>query len=578
MGMGPNSVGDNCVCQPHYYNTTKGKLKCHATDFSAPEPTGALACEQCGNFECVSDCHGNDFEISPGWSVITQEQDVAILYCKVEDACPAASFMDSRSLNCTEGYTGILCGSCEAGYEAKGDGLCTPCKIFSTGAKIAMFVGFFVAILLLSQIGKWFRYIDVIVSIMESIEELEIKAIAKVVISAGQILGNLATVLGVTFPETFTQFLRSFSFAFSFDISATFSVGCIMDGHVSGFYLSSLVLNIGLAIVICILVYITYIVGSIKVRKKLEPDELEEVMKQFFTKVDRDGDGIEMHELRNLVMQLDSSVDPDEIDAVFMEADTDHGGSINFQEFYAALGVDRAEADREFDEDGDGPGISMSNPIMDVMESADVVDFDNDGDKSAEPVQKKGKKGDLDLAKIVTQSRLASVKAVAMGRVFLLVFLLYPALTSKIFEAFACRDLGYGAAVLAVDYTIDCESDYYVWTLQPLGGALLVLWPIGLPALLLFMMWHVRDRIMDDDHDTLRQFEFVIGDYKKEYYYWEVVELSRKLMLSGFLGFVGRGSVFQAVIGTVLAFVYFALNFHHRPFNSKSLNGIKICA
>ena len=58
--------------------------------------------------------------------------------------------------------------------------------------------------------------------------------------------------------------------------------------------------------------------------------------------------------------------------------------------------------------------------------------------------------------------------------------------------------------------------------------------------------------------------------------YWEVVELGRKLILSGLLGLVGRGSIAQSVAGVMIAFVFFALTFKERPYKSNSLNWIKI--
>jgi hypothetical protein len=48
-----------------------------------------------------------------------------------------------------------------------------------------------------------------------------------------------------------------------------------------------------------------------------------------------------------------------------------------------------------------------------------------------------------------------------------------------------------------------------------------------------------------------------------------VVELSRKLIMSGLLGLVGRGSIGQAVLAVVLAFIFFAVAFKFQPFASE---------
>jgi hypothetical protein len=109
-------------------------------------------------------------------------------------------------------------------------------------------------------------------------------------------------------------------------------------------------------------------------------------------------------------------------------------------------------------------------------------------------------------------------------------------LTANIFEVFMCRELGFNDSVLHIDYTVDCEATSALrWAI---GGVLVLLWPVGLPALLFTAMYRVRAKIHDDDEDTLLIFAFVLGDYDTAHWYWEVVELGRKLILAGFIGLV----------------------------------------
>ena len=58
--------------------------------------------------------------------------------------------------------------------------------------------------------------------------------------------------------------------------------------------------------------------------------------------------------------------------------------------------------------------------------------------------------------------------------------------------------------------------------------------------------------------------------------YWEVVELGRKLMLSGFVSFMGAGSIAQSVVATLISFFFFAWTFKQMPFEAQHLNMIKI--
>ena len=54
------------------------------------------------------------------------------------------------------------------------------------------------------------------------------------------------------------------------------------------------------------------------------------------------------------------------------------------------------------------------------------------------------------------------------------------------------------------------------------------------------------------------------------------MELSRKLMLSGFVSFMGAGSIAQSVAATLISFFFFALTGKHMPFEATHLNMIKI--
>jgi hypothetical protein len=151
---------------------------------------------------------------------------------------------------------------------------------------------------------------------------------------------------------------------------------------------------------------------------------------------------------------------------------------------------------------------------------------------------------------------------------FLLVFILYPGFTNLIFAGFRCRSLGNGESVLAVDYNIDCNSPEYA-SIFLVCSVLVVVWPLGLPVLLFYTMWKEKEDIHEQDRETLQKFNFCLGDYDREHWYWEVVELGRKLMLSGVIGLFNRGSVLQTVAAVVVAFVFFALAWGAAPFEEQ---------
>eukprot|EP01050_Picozoa_sp_SAG11_P040003 SAG11_NODE_17146_length_527_cov_0.745327_1_plen_126_part_10 len=55
-----------------------------------------------------------------------------------------------------------------------------------------------------------------------------------------------------------------------------------------------------------------------------------------------------------------------------------------------------------------------------------------------------------------------------------------------------------------------------------------------------------------------------------------VIELMRKLILTGIIGLVGRGPVAQAFVGAMISFYFFALSLRYQPYRKPVLNRMKI--
>ena len=58
--------------------------------------------------------------------------------------------------------------------------------------------------------------------------------------------------------------------------------------------------------------------------------------------------------------------------------------------------------------------------------------------------------------------------------------------------------------------------------------------------------------------------------------YWEIVELIRKLILAGLIGLVGRGTVLQTVLASLISFMFCALSFREMPLRTRRLNVVKV--
>ena len=49
-----------------------------------------------------------------------------------------------------------------------------------------------------------------------------------------------------------------------------------------------------------------------------------------------------------------------------------------------------------------------------------------------------------------------------------------------------------------------------------------------------------------------------------------------QMVMTGLIGLLGRGSIFQVFCATVISFLFFATSLHAKPFDSAGLNIVKI--
>lgn len=276
-------------------------------------------------------------------------------------------------------------------------------------------------------------------------------------------------------------------------------------------------------------------------------DHLQELLRRF----DTDGDGITTDELAQILEKCDSmtaatkrmmkkrgfcskrrtrtsrvqfssaamlnimmecGVGPNvnlEAKAVFEAADADNDGEIDMDEFGTALtrfctlklASDAQKLMDAADQDGSGK--------LDFDEFHDaVVNHASSDDGST-----------MDFGMLVRHKELADIRDAATG-LFLLVFLLYPSLTNKIFAGLSCRSLATDYSVLYADYSLECGSFAYV-TMAVVCVVLVLIWPVGVPMGLYYMMWKEKAEILSEDEAVLGKFGFALGDYNTRHWYWE---------------------------------------------------------
>jgi hypothetical protein len=338
FGQVGNALRDTCHCDDGFFNTSALRPACFLGDAASTMERGSsTVCASCSSMnQCISACQGKRLDIKEGWSTLSRtDGSVSVMKCKGQEACPSSRIVAmSNESTCATGYVAPICGACAVNYVLKSDGTCEPCTgKTSTEAALLLTMLCVFLLLLATQIKKIYSRFTVLQQLYESTQILEIQAISRILVATMQILSNLPLVLNITLPETFAALLHTVVSWFKFDFSILLQFGCLSIGG----YVDALVVNLVVVLVITIGMGVLYMYKIKQAEQaEVDPAQQKERLRYVFSKVDKDGNGIDLAEVRELVRKVDAAITSDEVETLFKAADTDQSGEINFDEFYGA--------------------------------------------------------------------------------------------------------------------------------------------------------------------------------------------------------------------------------------------------
>jgi hypothetical protein len=152
----------------------------------------------------------------------------------------------------------------------------------------------------------------------------------------------------------------------------------------------------------------------------------------------------------------------------------------------------------------------------------------------------------------------------AVQCVLFFVFLWYPGLCQRLFRVFKCIDIG-GSSYLAADLSVLCwegDHDFYA----RVSGVFIAIYVIGIPFGIYCALMAHRSIILADRRnkraDLARaRWGILYSCFHPQHWYFELIDMLRKVLLAGGLVLVEYDSPVQTLIGVLvcLAFVTFHL-------------------
>jgi len=145
-----------------------------------------------------------------------------------------------------------------------------------------------------------------------------------------------------------------------------------------------------------------------------------------------------------------------------------------------------------------------------------------------------------------------------------LTFLVVPSTSTRIFRTFLCDSFGYDDSTgemrryLQADMMLQCDDSGRYAETQGTAIAMLVLWPIGVPIMYSLLLAASRNAIIRDTPTPLSEATaFLSGDYIVDAYWWEPLEMCRKLVLTGWVLLIGEDAEQLRVLVALLASIFF---------------------
>lgn len=142
-------------------------------------------------------------------------------------------------------------------------------------------------------------------------------------------------------------------------------------------------------------------------------------------------------------------------------------------------------------------------------------------------------------------------------------------------SAFSCVPLEAGESWLRVEMSIRCWDQRHSLIALAISLPVVVLWGLGIPALALLLLIKYRKRLQEKEAQTM--LGFLCGGYQRRFYYWEVVIVYRKLLITTLYVFLGSvGEAYQALTLILILCASFLLQRKYKPFKQAISNRIEL--
>ena len=138
-------------------------------------------------------------------------------------------------------------------------------------------------------------------------------------------------------------------------------------------------------------------------------------------------------------------------------------------------------------------------------------------------------------------------------------FVAFPAVTSLALRAFLCESFDTIPEKLIADYSVSCGSEEHK-SIKRLAWGGITIYGFGIPVMYLVLLAiERRSLLMQRPTKLAKALAFLHKSYLPHYWYWELLEVFKRLYLMGFCVFIDPGSITQLMVSALVCLVYVAI-------------------
>jgi len=187
----------------------------------------------------------------------------------------------------------------------------------------------------------------------------------------------------------------------------------------------------------------------------------------------------------------------------------------------------------------------------------------------------------IDMQRFERKDAILKFLSRSLHGVIVIFYFVLPSVCRQIFDARICKSFvsndsdNASTSYLVADWTLKCENgDSNYEGVRQVFWALFILWPVAVPLGIFGLILYIRPSVQSNSITPLAEAcHFFWSDYDKQMMFWEVIDLVRKISLTGLIIFIdteeGSERILRLLVATGICIFYSVILSRARPYRHK---------